>query len=92
MAKYCEKFFEGGLVGFEGVHVNIKPIKTIKAVFSASDTHLSLTAEYADNEDVPTKENNKEHLEFDVDDIDGGINIKNVKHYWNEILLQGDDE
>ena len=82
--KYNYNYKNGGFLGFEGVQVSLKELSSIKAVFSDSDTHLTVTAEYSDE--------NTERIEIDVEEITGGIEITGVKHYWNDKLVQGDDE
>lgn len=86
--KYNEFYKNGGLLGYEGVQVNTKPVSKIDAVFSNSDTHLTVTVEYGDKEVNP----DTERLELDVGDISDGIRVTNIAHYWNNELIQGDDD
>lgn len=85
MAKYGYKYKKGGLVGYEGVQINLKEITDITADWSINDTHLSVTVNYEDE--------NVEKLETDIaDTASGGVKLTGTKEYWNNRLVFGEEE
>jgi len=85
MAKYGYKYKKGGLVGYEGVQINLKEISDITADWSINDTHLTVTVNYEDE--------NVEKLETDIaDTASGGVKLTGTKEYWNNRLVFGEEE
>ena len=85
MAKYGYKYKKGGLVGYEGVQINLKEITDITADWSINDTHLSVTVNYEDE--------NVEKLETDIaDTASGGVKLTGTKEYWNNRLVFGEED
>lgn len=85
MAKYGYKYKKGGLVGYEGVQINLKEITDITADWSINDTHLSVTVNYEDE--------NVEKLETDIaDTASGGVKLTGTKEFWNNRLVFGEEE
>ncbi len=81
--KYYENFYKGGLVTFDGVKENVKPIKTLFAELSDNDSKLTVRVEYTDN--------SKEELKADVNytDDESCVNLENVRLFWNEKTITG---
>lgn len=85
MAAYGYKYKNGGLVGYEGVQINLKEITDITADWSINDTHLSVTVNYEDKK--------VEKLETDIaDTASGGVKLTGTKEYWNNRLVFGEEE
>ena len=76
--KYYEHFYNGGMVTYDGVKENIKPIKKVSAELTEGDTKLSVKVEFTDK--------TVEELTADVKYPDGknAAEISNIKLFWND--------
>lgn len=83
--KYYENFYKGGLVTFDGVKENIKPIKTLFAELSDNDSKLLVRVAFADG----STEELKAEVEYPDDE---SVSVSGLELLWNnKNVLRGHD-
>ena len=83
--KYYENFYKGGLVTFDGVKENVKPIKTLFAELSDNDSKLLVRVAFADG----STEELKAEVEYPDDE---SVSVSGLELFWNNNnVLRGHD-
>lgn len=83
--KYYENFYKGGLVTFDGVKENVKPIKTLFAELSDNDSNLLVQVAFADG----STEELKAEVEYPDDE---SVSVSSLELLWNnKNVLRGHD-
>ena len=79
--KYYEHYYKGGMVPYDGVKENVKPIKKVFAELTEGDTKLSVKIDFEDK--------STEELTADVKypDDKNAAEISNIQLFWNGKII-----